>query len=481
MSTSSSFDELGLRPEFLVPSPKPATPRPRRSRRRRSPDSRQARTSWAAPRPAPARRPASRCRSCTSCCPLANTSPSPARHPVRALILDADARAGDAGRGSVPDLRQIHRAALDGRLRRRRHQAAARRSCAAASRSWSPRRAGCSITSSRRSSIWARSRSSCSTRPIACSTWASSPTSSASWRCCRRRRSARTCSSRRRSPTRSRSSPTQLLNAPQLIEVARRNTAAETVTQSVVQASPPTRSARCSSISCARATCGRCCCFVRTKHGASRLARQLEKDGLMTTRDPRRQEPGGAHGGARRRSRTAKVQVLVATDVAARGLDIDDLPLVVNYEMPYVPEDYIHRIGRTGRAGASGEAVSFCRARRREDCSSEIERLLESARSRSLSPRCSAASGGLVRSHAALGCRSQRMTARRVPRGTVPTRGCDRPKPRSAATGGEPAAPASPLSAPTAAPARPARCVQQTEAHPGSAAEAAVTEPENWL
>ena len=82
-------------------------------------------TSWAAPRPAPARPPASRCRSCRSWRRIANTSPSPARHPVRALILTPDARARDPGRGIVPDLRQVHEPALDRRLRRRRHQAAA--------------------------------------------------------------------------------------------------------------------------------------------------------------------------------------------------------------------------------------------------------------------------------------------------------------------------------------------------------------------
>jgi len=71
-----------------------------------------------------------------------------------------------------------------------------------------------------------------------------------------------------------------------------------------------------------------------------------------------------------------KLQVLVATDVAARGLDIDDLPLVLNYELPYVPEDYIHRIGRTGRAGLSGEAISFV-APEEEKYLAEIERLLK--------------------------------------------------------------------------------------------------------
>ncbi len=116
-------------------------------------------------------------------------------------------------------------------------------------------------------------------------------------------------------------------------------------------------------------------CFVRTKHGASRLARQLEKDGLATS---------AIHGDKTQVARlealaefkAGKLQVLVATDVAARGLDIDDMPLVVNYELPHVPEDYIHRIGRTGRAGASGEAISLV-APEEEKYLAEIERLLK--------------------------------------------------------------------------------------------------------
>src|SRR6185436_20087677 len=116
-------------------------------------------------------------------------------------------------------------------------------------------------------------------------------------------------------------------------------------------------------------------CFVRTKHGASRLARQLEKDGLVTD---------AIHGDKSQAARMealdafkeGKLQVLVATDVAARGLDIDDLPLVVNFELPYVPEDYIHRIGRTGRAGASGKAISFV-APDEERYLADIERLLK--------------------------------------------------------------------------------------------------------
>ena len=98
--------------------------------------------------------------------------------------------------------------------------------------------------------------------------------------------------------------------------------------------------------------------FSRTKHGANRLAAQLEKNGVAAL---------PIHGNKSQNARTramaefksAKLQVLVATDIAARGIDIDDLPHVVNFDLPSVAEDYVHRIGRTGRAGASGEAISL--------------------------------------------------------------------------------------------------------------------------
>jgi ATP-dependent RNA helicase RhlE len=165
-----------------------------------------------------------------------------------------------------------------------------------------------------------------------------------------------------------------LLNEPQLIEVARRNTTADTVAQTVYKVPADQKRALLCHIVTSR-NLWQVLCFVRTKHGASRLARQLEKDGLKTT---------AIHGDKSQIARlealdefkAAKVQVMVATDVAARGLDVDDLPLVVNYEMPYVPEDYIHRIGRTGRAGLEGEAVSFC-APDEERLLAEIERLLK--------------------------------------------------------------------------------------------------------
>jgi ATP-dependent RNA helicase RhlE len=98
--------------------------------------------------------------------------------------------------------------------------------------------------------------------------------------------------------------------------------------------------------------------FCRTKHGSDRLGDHLERAGLQVA-----VIHGGKHQGQRTRSladfKTGRVSVLVATDVAARGLDIAQLPLVVNYDLPLVAEDYVHRVGRTGRAGAEGRALSF--------------------------------------------------------------------------------------------------------------------------
>jgi ATP-dependent RNA helicase RhlE len=166
----------------------------------------------------------------------------------------------------------------------------------------------------------------------------------------------------------------QLLNAPQLIEVAKRNTAAETVSQFAYKVPAEAKRALLEHLVRSR-NLTQVLCFVRTKHGTARLARALQKDGLVTD---------AIHGDKTQQARMealdafkeGKLQVLVATDVAARGLDIDDLPLVVNYELPHVPEDYIHRIGRTGRAGASGEAISLV-APDEERYLADIERLLK--------------------------------------------------------------------------------------------------------
>src|SRR5690349_632617 len=166
----------------------------------------------------------------------------------------------------------------------------------------------------------------------------------------------------------------QLLNQPELIEVARRNTAAETVEQGVYKVAQDSKRPLLVRIVKSRGL-KQVLCFVRTKHGASRLARQLERDGLVTSAI-HGDKTQGARLDALAAFKEGKLEVLVATDVAARGLDVDDLPLVVNYELPHVPEDYIHRIGRTGRAGATGEAISFV-APDEEKYLHEIERLLK--------------------------------------------------------------------------------------------------------
>jgi ATP-dependent RNA helicase RhlE len=114
--------------------------------------------------------------------------------------------------------------------------------------------------------------------------------------------------------------------------------------------------------------------FTRTKHGANRVQQRLEKDGIRCA---------AIHGNKSQAARTRalsdfkdyKIQVLVATDIAARGLDISELPHVVNFELPHVPEDYVHRIGRTGRAGRSGEAVSLV-SRDERDRLRAIEKML---------------------------------------------------------------------------------------------------------
>ena len=114
--------------------------------------------------------------------------------------------------------------------------------------------------------------------------------------------------------------------------------------------------------------------FTRTKHGANRLAERLVRDGLSCAAIH-----GNKSQGARTRAlddfKQGRIRVLVATDIAARGLDITELPHVVNFELPHVPEDYVHRIGRTGRAGLRGRAVSLVSREERERLRA-IEKLL---------------------------------------------------------------------------------------------------------
>lgn len=148
-----------------------------------------------------------------------------------------------------------------------------------------------------------------------------------------------------------------LLDRPQLIEVAVQNSTADGI-QQVIHPVDKSRKRELLSHMIGSRNWQQVLVFTRTKHGANRLAQQLEKDGLTAAAIH-----GNKSQGARTRAlaafKSGKVRVLVATDIAARGLDIAQLPHVVNYELPNVAEDYVHRIGRTGRAGNEGEAVSL--------------------------------------------------------------------------------------------------------------------------
>jgi ATP-dependent RNA helicase RhlE len=148
-----------------------------------------------------------------------------------------------------------------------------------------------------------------------------------------------------------------LLNAPVLIEVARRNQSAEQIKQ-IIHPVDKERKRELLTKLINDGQWKQVLVFMRTKHGANRLTGQLDKDGITSA---------AIHGNKSQNARTkaladfktGQVRVLVATDIAARGIDIDQLPHVVNYELPNVPEDYVHRIGRTGRAGNVGEAMSL--------------------------------------------------------------------------------------------------------------------------
>ena len=148
-----------------------------------------------------------------------------------------------------------------------------------------------------------------------------------------------------------------MLDAPALIEVARRNSTVEIITQKVHPVDRDRKRALLTHLITSQRWF-QVLVFTRTKHGANKLADELSRDGI-----PALAIHGNKSQGARTRAlaefKDASLQVLVATDIAARGIDIDQLPHVVNYDLPNVPHDYVHRIGRTGRAGASGEAISL--------------------------------------------------------------------------------------------------------------------------
>ena len=148
-----------------------------------------------------------------------------------------------------------------------------------------------------------------------------------------------------------------VLTSPALVEIGARSTPAEAVTQYVVEVSPAgkvpalihlLRDAALESV----------LVFSRTKHGADRIARKLAAAGLSTaTLHSNRTQ--GQRLAALKRFRSGDVRVLIATDIAARGIDVDGISHVINFDFPPQPEDYVHRIGRTGRAQAIGDAISF--------------------------------------------------------------------------------------------------------------------------
>ena len=149
----------------------------------------------------------------------------------------------------------------------------------------------------------------------------------------------------------------QFLKDPATVEVARRNTPAELVTQYAYLVEADRKRELLSHL-VKKNDWDQVLVFTKTKHGANRLASQLQRDGINAD---------AIHGNKSQNARIraledfkeGKVKVLVATDIAARGLDIEELPHVVNFDLPHVAEDYVHRIGRTGRAGATGEALSL--------------------------------------------------------------------------------------------------------------------------
>lgn len=148
-----------------------------------------------------------------------------------------------------------------------------------------------------------------------------------------------------------------LLNSPTEVQVAPRNSTADRVEQVVMPVDKLRKRELLSEI-IGKGNWRQVLVFTRTKHGANRLAKQLQGDGIETLAIH-----GGKGQGARTRAlsdfKAGKIRVLVATDIAARGLDIDKLPHVVNFELPHVAEDYVHRIGRTARAGHDGTAISL--------------------------------------------------------------------------------------------------------------------------
>lgn len=167
-----------------------------------------------------------------------------------------------------------------------------------------------------------------------------------------------------------------LLQDPVQVSVAPAATTAERVDQRVIHVAQGDKRMLLARLLKGEAA-GRTLVFVRTKHGADRVVRQLEADGIAANAIHGNRSQGQREA-ALRQFRDGRVPVLVATDIAARGIDVDGVTHVINMDLPNVPEQYVHRIGRTARAGAAGVAISFCSAEERPFLR-EIETLIRRA------------------------------------------------------------------------------------------------------
>jgi ATP-dependent RNA helicase RhlE len=164
-----------------------------------------------------------------------------------------------------------------------------------------------------------------------------------------------------------------ICNNPIEIDVAPRNSTVKLISQKIYKIDKPRKADLLSSL--LRSNADQTLVFSRTKHGANNLVKRLSRDNISAV---------AIHGNKSQAQRTKaldafkqnKVQVLVATDIAARGIDIDQLATVINFDLPHVPEDYVHRIGRTGRAGLSGVAISLVTDEDRKQLR-DIERLIK--------------------------------------------------------------------------------------------------------
>ncbi|PCJ32258.1 MAG: ATP-dependent RNA helicase [Gammaproteobacteria bacterium] len=166
---------------------------------------------------------------------------------------------------------------------------------------------------------------------------------------------------------------TKLLNDPIQVEISPKTTTAEGIKQSMFEVDKTQKTALLIHLIGSN-NWNQVLVFMRTKHGCNRLVKKLEQFGITAAAIH-----GNKSQGARTRAlaefKSNKIRVLVATDIAARGIDISELPHVINFELPNVPEDYVHRIGRTGRAGSEGEAISLVSADEVEFLS-DIENLI---------------------------------------------------------------------------------------------------------